>query len=591
MIVVVDHIKTDKSSGVLIYRRKFPKDLIPYVPSGASGGRGRVEFKKSLKAKTMSSPGAAARLQAAQDEFRELVRLAALERDAAQKRAAGAYDQLDAPTLAYLAECYRVEELASDNGRRWDPEARARAAQVTKIARSVGHDLPKVADNAEWTLSTRLLNSTMRDAARELRAIGDDQGIMEVWGSLALSMAAERGFVIEPGGASHRSLCIAINDAAAVAHEQALRRLDGDLVPTPTLPELRKRQSSGSVRTGRTLGDLIEAFKADRADQWSISASRNFVPVERLMLEVLGADIPLADIDRDRGRQLFETVKKLPKGMGKAPGLKRLSVAKAISLGLPGLSPKSINGTYLSTMKAMFKFAVNEQWMVASPMLGLTVVDPVHAADKRDPFTIDQLNTIFSGAPWSPRDDAPRGKPLHYWGPLIALFHGMRRSEIAQLHVSDVMEVAGVQVILIKAGGGKRTKTKNARRMLPVHPELVRLGFLDYVGQRRAAGGVQLWEGEKPNKTMQWGDGFSDWFSRLIKAHSFTGTKLGLHSFRHNFEDALREAGLHGSALGAELAGRTKGGDTSNNYGSGYPTRLLANAMAKIAYPGLVIPS
>ena len=42
MIVVVDHIKTDKTSGVLIYRRKFPKDLIPFVPSGGSGGRGRT---------------------------------------------------------------------------------------------------------------------------------------------------------------------------------------------------------------------------------------------------------------------------------------------------------------------------------------------------------------------------------------------------------------------------------------------------------------------------------------------------------------------------------------------------------------------
>jgi integrase len=165
----------------------------------------------------------------------------------------------------------------------------------------------------------------------------------------------------------------------------------------------------------------------------------------------------------------------------------------------------------------------------------------------------------------------------------------MRRSEIAQLLVADVTEIAGHQVILVRAGGGKRTKTKNARRMLPVHPELVRLGFLDYVQQRRSAKGTQLWEGEKPNNTDQWGDGFSDWFGRQIKGYNFSGTRLGLHSFRHNFEDALREAELHGTALGAELAGRTKGGDTSNNYGSGYSTRQLAEAMAKIAYPAFVI--
>lgn len=201
-----------------------------------------------------------------------------------------------------------------------------------------------------------------------------------------------------------------------------------------------------------------------------------------------------------------------------------------------------------------------------------------------------QLNSIFSGAPWSPRDEAPRGKPLHFWGPLIALFLGMRRSEIAQLLVSDVVEMSGVPVILVKPGERKRVKTRNSRRMLPVHPELGRIGFLRYVEQRRASKATQLWEGEKPNSNDQWGDGFSDWFLRLLSAREVTGTRLGLHSFRHNFQDALREAGLHGTALGQELAGRSKGGDTSNNYGSQYPTAQLAKAVAEVSYPGLKLP-
>lgn len=343
-------------------------------------------------------------------------------------------------------------------------------------------------------------------------------------------------------------------------------------------------------KSAPTLGGLIEAFKADRADGWSPSTTAAYIPVERVLREVLGSARQLDTLGREDGRKLYDTVRQLPRGIGKSPKLKGLSINEAIRTNLPKLSPKSVNGTYLAMMKATFRFAVQEQWMAADPLAGLSVVDPVADADKRDPFTIDQLNEIFAGSPWAPRDTSPRGRPLNYWGPLIALFLGMRRGEIAQLRTDEVSVVEGVPVLLIRAGQGRRLKTANARRMLPIHPELIRLGFLTYVDERRASGEEQLWLGEQPDSRGKWGDGFSDWFQRLLQARGITGNKLGLHSFRHNFQDRLREAGLHGTALGQELAGRSKGGNTSNNYGSGFPTAMLAEAIAKISYSGLVLP-
>lgn len=339
-----------------------------------------------------------------------------------------------------------------------------------------------------------------------------------------------------------------------------------------------------------TLGYLIEAFKKDREGRWKPSTTAAYVPVERVMREVLGSARQLDTITRDDGRKLFDIVRQLPRGMYKSPKLKGLNIAQAIQTELPKLSPKSVNATYLAMMKATFKFAVDEQWMAADPLAGKSVEDPVDEADKRDPFTPEQLATLFGAAPWTPRDTNPRGKPLHYWGPLIAMFLGMRRGEIAQLGADDVTEVEGVPVILVRAGGSKRLKTTNARRMLPVHPQLIELGFLEYANERRIGGAERLWEGEKPTTRGGWGDGFSDWFQRLLKERGVTGTKLGLHSFRHNFQDRLREAGLHGIAMGQELAGRSRGGSTSNNYGSGFPTLMLQEAIAKIVYPEFTPP-
>src|SRR3546814_13397267 len=80
----------------------------------------------------------------------------------------------------------------------------------------------------------------------------------------------------------------------------------------------------------------------------------------------------------------------------------------------------------------------------------------------------------------------------------------------------------------------------------------------------------------------QWAVPLGRWFVRFLKNQGIEGQRLGMHSFRHNFQDRLREAGLHGTPIGQELAGRAKSGNTENSYGSGFSTKALADAMGRI---------
>src|SRR3546814_15517889 len=107
------------------------------------------------------------------------------------------------------------------------------------------------------------------------------------------------------------------------------------------------------------------------------------------------------------------------------------------------------------------------------------------------------LQAIFSEPPWSPRDATGAGDPAHYWGPLIALYHGLRRGEIAQLAPQDVKEIEKVWVMRVR---GERLKTINAPRTIPVHPELQRPGFLRFVEQQRQAGPGLPFPLQAPNK-------------------------------------------------------------------------------------------
>lgn len=495
-----------------------------------------------------------------------------------------------AAEIEFFSEVDRLSGLV-DNSPREISQAEATMLVSRWFAEQIKLD-------AEYDLTQSIRDRKERLAAIEAKGYAADvvadivgSGDLEPFEDHAASLLAEHGIQADRGSPGFR---LAAQLMARADRERWLlseARLRGDFGYQPSDPVFSNALKEKPLRkSAPTVGGLIEAFKSDRMPGWSPSSVAAYAPVERVMREVLGSARELSTLGREDGRRLFDVLRQLPKGLGKSPKLKGMSIAQAIKTDLPKLSPKSINATYLAMMKATFRFAVQEQWMVADPLAGLSVVDPVADADKRDPFSLEQLNAIFGSAPWSPRDDAPKGKPLHYWGPLLALYLGMRRGEIAQLAVDDVIEIDSVPVILVRAGGNRRLKTVNARRMLPVHPEILELGFLDYVQTRRDSEGGQLWSGEKPDARGKWGDGFSDWFQRLLKERGVEGTKLGLHSFRHNFQDRLREAGLHGTALGQELAGRSRGGNTSNNYGSGFPTAMLREAISKITYPGFKRP-
>ena len=164
--------------------------------------------------------------------------------------------------------------------------------------------------------------------------------------------------------------------------------------------------------------------------------------------------------------------------------------------------------------------------------------------------------------------------------------------ELAQLLVSDVLQEDGVWVIRITdaddtAGTdhGKHLKNPESERDIPVHPELERLGFLSYAKAQKKAGELHLF----PDCSLG-ADGtfspFSKHFQRLLDSLGLkTRTCTVFHSFRHSFEDAMRDSGLQDSVR-FRLAGRTLR-HSSEDYGRGYSGSRLAKEIAKIRYLGL----
>ena len=117
-----------------------------------------------------------------------------------------------------------------------------------------------------------------------------------------------------------------------------------------------------------------------------------------------------------------------------------------------------------------------------------------------------------------------------WWLARIALYTGARLGEIVQLTKSDVALTDEVPSFSIRpdAETGKRVKTRNSIRQVPIHAQLIADGILDWVG-KRPTDALFPWSSRAASKRM----------NRRMGAIGLSDAKV-FHSFRHTFKSAAR---------------------------------------------------
>jgi integrase len=364
---------------------------------------------------------------------------------------------------------------------------------------------------------------------------------------------------------------------------------------------------------GPTVDDILalrqRVIKKLKRSEKTVDASK--LPA-RLLREHFGGEREVASISREHMHQLFELLERVPPNATKR--YKGLTLAQAVAAADKAgdnrrLSPTTLQNNFIQ-IRTIFKTAVAELRLAEdptdSPMLRQCFEKEVDTKP-REQFTIDELNLLFRSPLYSgcfddernwqkPGDNHPkRGR---FWVPLLALFHGMRCNEACQIHKEDVKTRDGILFISIREeveGGGKcekRLKTKQSRREVPVHSELLRMGFAAFVeGKRRDTASPRLFPELTLGHKGYPSDAFSKWFTHFVQVTLGKHCNARMHSFRHQFRDATRAANLPVETVGL-LAGWEAGEGPANrqmnHYGRG-PGFLhtLARDLAKVNHPGL----
>lgn len=340
----------------------------------------------------------------------------------------------------------------------------------------------------------------------------------------------------------------------------------------PVLERLESKRQKVKPGDGPRLLDIFELYlkeaqPRDRTEQEYRKSIGDFCAIH-------GADIPIRFVTKGMIVEYKNLLLRRPKHIFGEQ--RKLSLRKLAELegDHETLSGASINKA-LSVVSVTLEYAVKNDLIAVNPARGVKV-QRGKASKKRLPYSIEDLNLIFSNPIFTARSDEKS------WLPLLGLFTGARLEELAQLHTSDVQEHDCTHYLNIaEIEEGQTLKNQNSIRRVPLHPRLIELGFLDYVRSRNTKMVFEL----RPYRG-RYSHAFSKWFGRFVREKiGITDSKKVFHSFRHSFKDAGRDCGLDKAIVDA-LQGHSDG-SVSGGYGSGYSLAALDRAMKQIRYPGL----
>lgn len=326
------------------------------------------------------------------------------------------------------------------------------------------------------------------------------------------------------------------------------------------------------------------------SSRWTDKTRSQFDSAIFLAAKFFGQDVAIAEIDESMMAELFRTLRRLPPNHHKTPAHAGMTLAEIVASNRgEGLSLATTN-RHMRFLKLIFDWAGRR--MANRPIIdwgAFVEADSRVKRDKRLAFTTAELQALFQGAVWSGSESKTRRvKPgFHvwhdsaYWVPILLAYTGARREEVAKAIVDDITMIGDVWVLRIRETETGRVKTASSVRDVPLAEEVLRLGFLDFVEQRRQTGVAALFP-ELASGGSNYGDAFyKKWWRAFMRAGLVPEGK-DMHSMRHYVATALAEHDVSEERR-ADLLGHTiLTSETARTYTKRTPLRIMRDVVNKI---------
>jgi integrase len=321
--------------------------------------------------------------------------------------------------------------------------------------------------------------------------------------------------------------------------------------------------------SAKPLSTMIEKFlqaQYPSEEGKSKVGSKHREDVERRLAAFLAftGDLAVRDITRDHLKAYRDVLDQLPDRF--EARLKTKDMRLAIEnnaqrkVPYPVIGPTTINLKWMGPVDRLFDWLVIEEKIEKNPADGIRSNQEVTEAanTKRLPFKPDQISKLFAIT------SAASPRTALYWLPLLMLTTGARPNELAQLRTDDLdRDFNGrphLNVLCLlddddkaadaeeKAGAKedpRRVKTFAGRRMIPLHPILIKAGFIGFIEWRHKGTAKQLFPELRADQHGFWSSAINKRLNRIIREKlGITNPRYSAYSLRHNFIDACRSANI-----------------------------------------------
>lgn len=509
----------DKKSGVYYLRRRIPTEVLSYYP-------GKKEVTFSLRTKDYRT--------AVEQLRREDAKLSA-EWDKARERSARA------STRWKLREVQRIDVLTPEVIDTICTHFEAGSLTVDEQRRKAG--AYTVEDIEQYKASYAEANLELKMGV----AIGDvDRMRPALEQFLALY-----GYDVNVPEADMQRLTLAFARTAIRTNEKLLNRYEGRDEPTPNVV---------GTRLTPMLSEVTQAYVAYYEKLQKPAMLKKVKTVMPLLLQVVG-NKPIGSLTQSDILAFFDTVQCLPPRWSDVCRQQGITLRELAERRVGEMSKGTFDGTYMAAMAPFLKYC-RGRWQDKGWPMTVTVEGIQYLGSRRDAefgqrqFEHGELKRLFQGSEMAAL--ARSGTEAYkFWLPHVGLFSGARVNELCQLNPQhDIRqdEKSGLWFFDITEDSAshkdveKSVKTKSSKRRVPIHPQLLEIGFLGYVEHLKKKGHTLLFPGFLPSvgrAAPKAGEWFGDFLRELNLRDDTPAARLvGMHAFRSTLLNQASELGV-----------------------------------------------
>ncbi len=319
--------------------------------------------------------------------------------------------------------------------------------------------------------------------------------------------------------------------------------------PTPTPNQTRYSDAILDVVDRLDRDDMKAVAKSGKSPNTAERHARQRRRVMEQFVELTGKQTVAAIKSEDLSHYVA-CLSRLPKIYNKSAKDRSITLEMLMERGddMPpdqvGLSPATVNRN-ISFLSGMLRKA-RKDGIRPAEVLELDLYrqkETTQARDQRPPFTTEDVHKLFQHPTFRGRQSAARPhnpgneieKDALYWAPFIAASSGARREEICGMRLEEVHLDGPVPYFEIVPNANRNLKTPQSKRLVPIHSQVLSVGFAEYCHGLRKAGHTDLFPDLRPaTNEKTFGDNlYHRWRTMLDRQLAEDVGGKVFHSFRH----------------------------------------------------------